>query len=137
MKTNWLICFGVIYVLASLCIYQAIKKEVIYISFDDLKGYKYQFIDSTDVLKTREVLITQGGERWYQWWRIEVDKERIRKTDFDNIRRTVINSQYFIILNVQPLKKVDIFEKYHLFIIKWVNDVPYIMPVKNIWYVVE
>lgn len=82
-------------------------------------------------------MITQGGERWYQWWQIEVDKERIRKTDFDNIRRTVINSQYFIILNVQPLKKVDIFEKYRLFIIKWVNDVPYILPVKNIGYVVE
>ena len=49
MKTKWLISFGVIYILASFCIYHAIKKENIYISFEDLKGYKYQFIDSTDV----------------------------------------------------------------------------------------
>lgn len=137
MKNKWLICFGVIYILASLCIYQAIKKEDIYISFEDLKGYKYQFIDSTDISKTREVLITQGGERWYQWWSIEIDTEKIKKADADNIRRIIINSQYFIIHNVQPLKKVDIFEKYQIFIIKLVNDVPYILPVKNIGYVVE
>lgn len=97
MKINNYFCFVIVILSVSFCIYQATKKENIYISFEDLKGYKYQFIDSTDILKTREVLITQSGDRWYQWWSIEVDTDKINKTDINDVRRIIIDSQYLII----------------------------------------
>ena len=73
MKSNLLICFVIICILASLCIYQTIKKEDIYISFKDLNGFKYQFIDSTDVLKTGKVLINQEGKFKNHFWEINID----------------------------------------------------------------
>jgi hypothetical protein len=83
------------------------------------------------------VLITQGGERWYQWWSIEVDIEKINKTDLNNIRRIMIDSQYLIISNYGQGTNVDILKKHHLNIIKWKNDTPYILPIKDIKWLVQ
>lgn len=91
--------FLVIFILASFCIYQAIKKEDIYISFEDLKGYKYQFIDSTDILKTGKVLINQEGKFKNHFWEIHIDSPNIKKAEANRIQRLIINSQFFIINN--------------------------------------
>lgn len=141
MKTNWLICFGVIYILASLCIYQAIKKEDIYISFDDLKGYKYQFIDSTDVLKTREVLINQEGKFKNHFWEIHIDSPNIKKAEANKIQRLIINSQFFISNNFgfygnenDHFHKTD---KYRIYIIRQEKDDLYILPVKDVNFLIS
>jgi len=141
MKTNWLICFGVIYILASLCIYQAIKKEDIYISFEDLKGYKYHFIDSTDVLKTEKVLINQEGKFKNHFWEINIDSPNIKKAEANRIQRLVINSQFFIINNFGfypnengHLHKTD---KYRIYIIRQENENQYILPVKDVNFLIS
>ena len=136
MKTNLLICFGVIYILASLCIYQAVKKEDIYISFKDLYGFKYQFIDSTDVLNTRKVLINQDGKFKNHFWQINIDASNIKKTETSSIQKFIINSQFFIINNFGfyanengHLHKTD---KYRIYILKQEKDDLYILPVKEV-----
>ena len=136
MKTNWLICFGVIYILASLCIYQAIKKEDIYIYFKDLTGFKYQFIDSTDVLKTGKVLINQEGKFKNHFWEINIDSPNIKKAEANRIQRLVINSQFFIINNFgfYPNENGHLHKtaKYRICILKQEKDDLYILPVKEV-----
>jgi|GEM_PF-1575178 len=136
MKTNWLICFGVIYILASFCIYQAVKKEDIYISFKDLCGFKYQFIDSTDVLKTGKVLINQEGKFKNHFWEINIDSPNIKKAEANRIQRLVINSQFFIINNFgfYPNENGHLHKtaKYRICILKQEKDDLYILPVKEV-----
>ena len=141
MKTNWLICFLVIFILASFCIFQATKKENIYISFKDLNGFKYQFIDSTDVLKTRKVLINQDGKFKNHFWQINIDATNIKKTETSSIQKFIINSQFFIINNFGfyptengHLHKTD---KYRIYIIRQEKDVLYILPVKEVNFLIS
>jgi hypothetical protein len=84
----------------SFCIYQATKKENIYISFEDLKGCKCQFIDSTDILKTRKILIKHVVKFENQFlWEINIDISNIKKTEPRSIQKLIVNSQFFIINN--------------------------------------
>jgi len=136
------ICFGVIYILASLCIYQAFKKEDIYISFEDLKGYKYQFNDSTDVLKTEKILINQVGNAGNHFlWKINIDSPKIKKTDINSVQKLILNSQFFIINNFgfygnenDLLHKTD---KYRIYIIRQEKDFKYILPVKEVNFLIS
>ena len=141
MKSNLLICFVIICILASLCIYQTIKKEDIYISFKDLNGFKYQFIDSTDVLKTGKVLINQEGKFKNHFWEINIDSPNIKKAEANRIQRLIINSKFFIINNFGfypnengHLHKTD---KYRIYIIRQEKDVQYILPVKEVNFLIS
>ena len=81
MKKSNLFCILSIFILASICVFQSFKKKDIYIAFDDIAGYHYRFIDSTDILKTSKILITQSGTLSYQRWEIDIDSSKITKTD--------------------------------------------------------
>ena len=136
MKINNYFCFVIVILSVSFCIYQATKKENIYISFEDLKGYKYQFIDSTDVLKTGKILINQDGKFKNHFWQINIDASNIKKTETSSIQKFIINSQFFIINNFGfyanengHLHKTD---KYRIYILKQEKDDLYILPVKEV-----
>lgn len=138
MKTSRLIYLITLILLVSFCIYQSTKKEDVYIAFEDLSGYKYQFIDSLDVLKTQKVLIKQTGKFYYQWWEINIDAQKIKKSDSNNIRKLILNSQFLIIKNCQgPGNNENIMDKYKIHIIRWDNEIPYILPVKSVNIVME
>ena len=138
MKKSNLFCIVSILVLTFICIYQSIKKEDVYISFTDLKGYNYQFIDSTDILKTSKIVIKGNGERSYEWWEIDIDSKHITKSDLNLYRKLVVNSQYLVINNYGIIKDYEkTLSKYRFHILKWENKNLYILPVKRIRYLVE
>lgn len=127
-----------ILILASICIYQILKKEKIYISFEEIPGYKYQFIDSTNIQRTSKILITQGGTLAYQKWEVDIDSDKIFKTDITAVRKIVVSSQYIIINNYGGIKDCERnLKKLRFFVLKWDKNTPYILPVKQIRFVVE
>lgn len=138
MKKCKFICSLVVIVLVSICFYQSAKKEDVYITFIDIPGYQSIFIDSTSISKTSKVLIKQSGKLSYQWWEIDIDSAEITKTDMDTYRKLVINSQYMIINNFGGIKDCErTLDRFRFFVLKWENNIPYIMPVKQVRYVME
>ena len=142
MKVKRFICFSIIFILASFSIYQSIKKEDVYISFEDLNGYKYQFNDTTNILKTNKVLIEHDLKAGNQFlWEIVIDTAKIKRAEANSIQKLIINSQYFIINNFgfygnenDHLHKTD---KYQIYIIKQEKEVRYILPVKVVHFLVK
>jgi len=138
MKRGTVIWILSMFILASVCIYQSVRKEDVYISFTNIPGYNYQFIDSMDIIKTKKVIITQTGKLAYQWWEIDVDNTKITKTDLTTFRKLVVNSQQFIINNYGGIKDCEeSLSKYRFFILKWENNIPYVLPIKEIRFVME
>ena len=138
MKKSKLLCILSILILASICMFQSYKKEDVYIAFDDISGYRYQFIDSTDILKTSKILITQSGTLSYQWWEIDIDSTKITKTDMGTFRKLVINSPHLIINNFGGIKDCEgTLNRYRFHVLKWENNIPYILPVTKISFVME
>lgn len=118
--------------------FQSFKKEDIYIAFDDIAGYHYQFLDSTDILRTNKILITQCGTLSYQRWEIAIDSSKITKTDISTFRKLVINSPHLIINNFGGIKDCEgTLNRYRFHVLKWENNVPYILPVTKISFVME
>jgi len=138
MMKSKLLCIVSILVLTSICIYQSVKKEDIYIAFADIKGYSYQFNDSTDVLKTSKIVIKGSGERFYESWEIDIDNQSITESDLNAYRKLVVNSQHLIINNYGTIKDCEkALSKYRFHILQWENKTLYILPVKQIHYIVE
>ena len=138
MKKFKILCILSIIILGSICVYQFIKKEDVYIAFDDIAGYRYQFIDSTNILKTSKILIKQSGKLSYQWWELEIDSAKIAKTDLFTYQKLMINSQTIIINNYGGIKDCGRkLNKYRFFIFEWENNIPYILPVKKIRFIME
>ena len=130
MKKSNLFCILSIFILASICVFQSFKKKDIYIAFDDIAGYHYRFIDSTDILKTSKILITQSGTLSYQRWEIDIDSSKITKTDISTFRKLVINSQHLIINNYGGIKDGEkALKRYRFRVLKWENNIPYILPI--------
>lgn len=142
MKFNKFFCFILLILSASFCIYQATKKEDIYIALEDLNGYKYQFTDSTNILKTSKVLIEHDLKAGNQFlWEIDIDTAKIKRAEANSIQKLILNSQYFIINNFgfygnenDHLHKTD---KYQIYIIKQEKEVRYILPVKEVHFLVK
>ena len=141
MKINNYFCFVVVVLSVSFCIYQATKKENIYIFFEDLKGYNYQFIDSTNVLKTSKILIQHVVKSEDQFlWEINIDTANIKIAKPHSIQKLIVNSQFFIINNFgfygnenDLLHKMD---RYRIYIIKKGKEVAYILPVKDVHFLI-
>ena len=141
MKNKTLLPITVLIVLIIVCIIQSTKKKDIYITFPDIKNYQYHFVDSTNIMNTSKIIISHTGElshMSYQWWEIEIDSKGIQKTDLETIGKIITCSQYFIINNYGGIKVCDDeLNKYRFNVIKWVNDEPFILPVKKIYFVIE
>jgi hypothetical protein len=138
MKKYYLLVFFTLIFVVLFYAYYSNRKEDVYISFIDIKGYQYHFIDSTDISKIEKAIITQSGEMSYQRWEINVDTKSITKAEMLDVVKLIHNSQYWIISNYQPLGMSQKgLQKYRLHIIRWENDVPYILPISSVDIVME
>ena len=138
MKKYILLLFFTLIFLVVFSTYYFTKKEDIYISFIDIKGYQYHFIDSTEISKIEKAIITQSGKMNYQRWEIFVDKKKITKMEVQDVYKLINNSQYWIISNYNSLSMgLKDLQNYRLHIIHWKNNVPYLLPISSVIIIKE
>lgn len=120
-----------------LLIFVSNRKTNLYIVIQDIKGYNYTFNDSIPQ-NINKLVITQDGELSYQRWEIEVNSTGIRKIALTEQLTNLTCSPYFIIKNFGSTRRVvtDL-DQFDLFLVKWEEEEPYILPVKNIHFITE
>lgn len=122
--------------IALFLIYQN-KKTNIYVTLIDMEGYNFHFNDSVTP-NINKMVITQEGKLSYQWWEIEIDSDKIETTSREKLYGNVICSPYFILYNFGWNRDlVTNLDKYRLFIIHREDGELFILPVKDIHFIIE
>lgn len=113
------------------------RKTNLYIVIQDIKGYSYTFNDSI-IQNINNLMIRQDGEFSHQRWEVEIDSSQIRKVALADYMTNVTCSPYFIIknfgINRRIVKDLDQFD---IFLIISEDKETYILPVKNINFIID
>jgi len=138
MKICKIFGFIIVFVMIFIIAYYYQKKEDIYIYFEDLKGYTFEYSIPGDTLKSTKILVKHEEKLSYQYWELNVDTSKIKKISPSGLQEILINSQYIIINNFGGNGiKNHLLNKYSIHVICQKGNMYYILPVTNLSYVME
>lgn len=129
-----------LFVLAiTVCLIPYLKRDVIYLHFEDIPKYPYTFVGQ-DEMSPKKVVLKQTGKFWYMWWEFELDSSEFKRVELDKLKNIDVVSQYWIINNMNgfalnfDFRKLD---SYNLKIIRFEEDSVSIYPVKDVRCLIE
>jgi hypothetical protein len=127
-------------VIALICyLYFCHTKAVVYIHFEKIENYSFEFIGK-DTLCPENLLLKQSGKYWYQWWKFDLDSTRFEKIHSEKLKEIELVSQYWIIYNLNGFTigfDYDKTKKYKLKIIRKIGDENWVYPVKRVHFLTE
>jgi hypothetical protein len=127
-------------VIALICyLYFCHTKAVVYIHFEKIENYSFEFIGK-DTLCPENLLLKQSGKYWYQWWKFDLDSTRFEKINSEKLKEIELVSQYWIINNLNGFTigfDYDKTKKYKLKIIRKIGDENWVYPVKRVHFLTE
>ncbi|HPF50158.1 MAG TPA: hypothetical protein PK335_01220 [Draconibacterium sp.] len=115
------------------------KKQVVYIKFEDLKGYSYHFVKDS-LGQDKCIRLSQEGKFDYISWELDIERDKVQKLDFSFIDEVDVVSQYWIINNFSgiqiefdPEKSSD----YDIYALKLNGDSILLYPISFLHYIIE
>jgi hypothetical protein len=127
----------IILLLVSIIIIQKNSKTDLYITLPDTEGINIVFNDSI-AQKINKIEMSLKGDLSYQRWEIMVDSAKTEKINKEKLISHITCSQDFIIKNFGWNRDL-IFDtkRFRIYIVIMKLNEPYILPVKDIRFIVE
>ena len=134
------ICIVALILCVILFVYQTRdKKQVVYLKFEDIKGYSYHFVKDS-LGRDKCIKLSQEGKFNYISWELDIERDRIQRLDFSFIDEVDVVSQYWIINNFSgiqiefnPEKSSD----YDIYVLEPNGDSISVYPISFLHYIIE
>ncbi len=111
----------------------------VYIRFEDIKDYSFEFAGK-DTLRPEKVVLKQLGALWFQRWEFDLDNANAEKISCVELNEIDVVSQYWIINNLNGFTinfDYGKTKRYKLHIIRELEDEFWIYPVMDVHFLTE